>query len=289
MRANQKPGVVAVVAMAMTCAFALGCGFSVNTTTSDGPIDDLPPDIPIDESVSTPRVTTGLIGLWRFDEGSGAVVRDRAIPPSGMTPMDLTITPTTAISWVAGGLDVVAKASIASSDNPHAGRQINDADAMTIEVWLTPNDVTQGTGPADAGGPDFATVVTLSGSIVSRAATIAQVGDHWIGRIRTTIDGNGNPEIVTPAGTASTAVTHLVLVASPTSRGLFVNGVVSMSSPSGVGSLDWDIHYPFRLSDEAVYDRRWSGKIWLMAVYNRALNAAEVEQNRMAGHNCADC
>jgi len=273
--------------MAICTALFAGCGFSIGATT-DAPIDT-PPDLPIDQPPALPRVTDGLLGLWRFDEGMGATAADSGVPPAGMQPMNLTILPTIATTWVTGGLRINSQASLTSMTNPHASRQIDTSKEVTIEAWITPADVTQGAGAPDAGGQDFATVFSVAGSIVSRSATIAQVGDHFTGRIRTTTDNNGLPEIASAPGSATTNVTHLVLVESATTRALFVNGVRLMSTPVGTGTLGWDIHDVIRMGDEALYDRQWHGTLWLVALYDRALTDAQVMQNRSAGHDCPSC
>lgn len=211
-------------------------------------------------------------------------------PPQGKLAMDLTIGSPAAATWVAGGLRIDGQAKIASLPQPHVGQGIMDSGEVTIEVWVTTPNATQGTDQL-ADGPDYATVFTASGSIISRDATIAQVGGRWTGRSRTaTTDNNGLPEIVTPDGTVgTTAPTHLVLTTTATSRTLYVNGKAYTSSPSGIGPLNWDRSYRLRVGDEDLYDRRWLGTIWVLAVYDRALSPSEIQQNLLAGHDCASC
>ena len=134
------------------------------------------------------------------------------------------------------------------------------------------------------------TIVNASGSIVSYSALIGQVGDKWIGRSRSNqTSGDAMPEITATAPIVANKITHLVLVANASARILYVDGMPYSSSPSGAGTVDWDEAYKLRLGDAITYDRQWLGTIWLLAIYDRALSAAEVKQNFDAKHDCTSC
>jgi hypothetical protein len=49
------------------------------------------------------------------------------------------------------------------------------------------------------------------------------------------------------------------------------------------GLSQWDDTYRIIVANEATNDRTWLGELHLIAVYDRALDAGEVEQNFMAG------
>ncbi len=263
------------------------CSFAAPVT----PItEDAAPDVATDTVISS-RVTDGLVGFWKFDELAGEFVVDQVAAPPETPPANLTISPATSVAWVPEGLSITGPVAISSDPNPHHGRQIETARQVTIEAWVTPENATQGSGvPIDGVGENFAVVVSAAGSIVSRDGMLAQVGDHWTGRVRTsTTDGNALPAIETPAGSATSgAVTHLVLVATDTSRTLFVDGM-PYTVNTGVGVLDWDRSYPVRIAYELNYDRHWLGTIWMLAIYDRALSQAEVSKNFEATHQCRDC
>jgi hypothetical protein len=131
---------------------------------------------------------------------------------------------------------------------------------------------------------------------------IAQVGDRWQGRVLTSAtDANGSPVIETPAGAvADLAPVHLVLVASPTERVLYVNGVVHRGEGAGIGALNapaparrWFDYFPVSIGRErdaaTQHGRPWLGTLWLAAIYDRALTEDEIQQNRAAGHDCPSC
>ena len=66
-------------------------------------------------------------------------------------------------------------------------------------------------------------------------------------------------------------------------RTLYVNGApVGTNIVSGDFS-NWDSGYGLALADEFSTGRAWLGDYYLVAIYNRALTAAEVGQNFAAG------
>lgn len=47
---------------------------------------------------------------------------------------------------------------------------------------------------------------------------------------------------------------------------------------------NWNAHFPFQIGNEATLKRPWLGKLYLVAVYDRALSKAEIEQHFYAGY-----
>ncbi len=235
--------------------------------------------------------TPGERGVWRFNEGAGAQVRDAATPPAASPPMHLTIESPGAVTWVAGGLRLDSRVTIASDPNPHVGRAISMSGEFTLEIWVTPLDTTQGIDPPDAGGLDFASVVQASGSIASNSAMITQIGDRWAGRSRTTATtADASPEIAAVSGSVTTgAVTQLALVTSTSTRTLYVNAAAHSSTPNAAGAAVWDESYKIRIGDAINYDRQWRGTVWYMAIYDRALTPQQIMTNREAGIDCSGC
>ena len=116
---------------------------------------------------------------------------------------------------------------------------------------------------------------------------LGQEADTYAARFRA--DGetdwdNGSPTIFTTAGTATTALTHVVFThRSDGSEVLYVDGVENQTFMR-MGELTlWDGTYPIIVANEATNDRAWLGELHLIAVYDQALDAGEVEQNFMAG------
>lgn len=57
----------------------------------------------------------------------------------------------------------------------------------------------------------------------------------------------------------------------------------SLPLPLAPDFSNWDPHYPFQLGNEASLGRPWLGEIYLVALYDRALNRGEVWSNFTAG------
>lgn len=226
---------------------------------------------------TTGRITTGLLALYTFAEGSGATVND----VSGVTPtMNLTITDTNNVTWLAGGGLRIDTPTLIHS-NGAATKIINAAktnNAFTVEAWVQPANTTQ-TGPAR--------IVTLSGSHVLRNFTLGQQNDTFAGRLRTTGSGtdNGLPTLYTTAGSADMALRHVVMTWDAAgNRTLYVDGVAQATDNLGGNLSNWDDTYEFALANElGGYDRAWLGTYRLAAVYDHALSSADVTQNFNAG------
>ena len=251
-----------------------------------------PTQTPIPSATYTPvpaqsngRVTSGLQSLYTFDEGSGSVVRDTA----GVGPAeDLTIDAPNRVTWRPGALTVNSAVLIASSGAPTSLIDaLRGSNQISLEAWIVPANVTQD-GPAR--------ILTISGDIYNRDFTLGQgqygtlPADVYITRLRTTrTDVNGEPSLISPRGTATTALTHLVYVrdAGGTAR-TYINGQqVSTRSTSGDFS-NWTQTFRLALANELSGDRPWLGEFHLVAIYNRALTAAEVQQNFAVGADPAN-
>jgi len=226
---------------------------------------------------AAPRVSTGLQALYTFEEGSGNIVSD----VSGVgTPLDLTIESPAATNWVTGGLSVNSSAVIASAGAASKViSSIKASNAITVEAWLVPANTTQN-GPAR--------IVSLSQNPSLRNFTLGQSQSKYNFRLRSSVtDVNGSPSITTPSGLATTALTHVIYTRD--SSGLatvYVDGVAQISTNIG-GNLTtwnkWDDGYRLGLANELTGDRPWLGELHLVAIFDRALSAAEVSQNYNAG------
>jgi exo-beta-1,3-glucanase (GH17 family) len=64
---------------------------------------------------------------------------------------------------------------------------------------------------------------------------------------------------------------------------LYIDGVEDQTFMRIGGLAQWDDTYRIIVANEATNDRTWLGELHLIAVYDRALDAGEVEQNFMAG------
>jgi hypothetical protein len=225
---------------------------------------------------ATARVGAGLILLYGFDEGSGSTVADQ----SGALPThDLTIANPGNVAWSGSHLTVVADttlSTIGAATKVHAG--VRASGELTVEAWIKPANVTQG-GPAR--------IITMSPDPYLRNFMLGQEKDTYAARFRA--DGqtdweNGSPTLFTTPVTATLALRHVVHTHhSDGSEVFYVDGVANVTFARPGGTSMWDAAYPILVANEGTNDRAWLGELHLIAIYDRALDIGEVEQNFAAG------
>jgi PKD repeat protein len=236
-------------------------------------------DEPIDEPSLPPagtRVTEGLLALYDFKQGSGLQIRD----VSGVgDPLHLRLMDGSRAEWTAHGLEITQPVLI-TSERP-ATKIINacrQSAEITLEAWIMPANVSQD-GPAR--------IISLSNSKTQRNVTLGQglhgnqPTDLFMARLRTTrTSTNGLPAVITPAGSATPALTHVVYTRRNNNEAkLFINGQERGVLEVGGDFSNWDDRMPLLLADELSEDRPWLGLYHLVAVYGRALLPAEVLHN----------
>ncbi|MBW8906223.1 MAG: tandem-95 repeat protein [Betaproteobacteria bacterium] len=210
------------------------------------------------------RVATGIQARYNFNEGSGSTVNDT----SGVgTPLNLTISSPSSVSWISGGLKVNTATAISTSG--FASKIISAAqssNALTVEAWVTPSSLTL-TGPAR-----IATIVK-SGS--QRNLVFGQSGSRYETQLKTS---TGTASLQSPASSLTQNLTHVVYTRSNSGPAVwYINGV-QVSTQTTTGNLStWGTDQKLTLSDN------WQGSYFLLAVYGRALTGAEVQQNYLAG------
>ena len=254
------------------------------------------------------RVTSDLLSIWWFTEGTGTVIEDRA---GGTTVTDLTILSGT--SWTQDAsygnryfLNLSAGGHVqASTDELYkamlskiAAGSINE---FSIEAWVKPTNVTQD-GPAR--------IITLAENGNGTLVANFMLGQGWWGsnpatvydtRVRVTpssIDPDGT-DYQTPAGTATTNLQHLVLTVSGEPGGiaskLYVDGIEKIDETLNYYGTNnatnflgnWSGGYKLDIGNTVTTpigaDRPWKGGIYLMSMYTRALLPGEVKTNYAAG------
>ncbi|MGQ9889951.1 MAG: Ig-like domain-containing protein, partial [Aggregatilineales bacterium] len=249
---------------------------------------------------TNPRVTQGLIGLWWFTGFSGQNFDKRDVPDtSGFgAPLTLRIRhlgaggdSTKATSD--GGLNINKPIKIESTAN---ATKIVDAikasNAFTVELWLRSRS-------ASNSGPGR--IVTISQDTSNqRNLTIAQGGcngsngSRYCLRLRTT-NASGYSQTDNNTPLTSTDLQHFVMTYSSSDSRVrvYINGslVYNQQISGATGALSgWNNAYRLLLANEYGADsntraeRDWTGDLYLLAFYNRALSAAEISQNYAAGH-----
>jgi len=240
-------------------------------------------DIPSNTLGCQGRYTNNLLALYDFTEGAGNIVRDK----SGVgSPLDLQIINTGNTQWLNTGCGISINNQALIRSNVAATKIIDgckSTNAITIEAWVKPENNTQG-GPAR--------LATLSTNTGSRNFTLAQDRNDYAARLRTNSSAttnNGTPTVYSSGTEVDiNEIQHVVYTrqSNGTER-IYVNGVVKYTGNRPGNFSNWDNSMQFALVNELTQDRTWRGDMYLVAVYNRALNTGQVNQNYDAGYCCA--
>jgi len=218
------------------------------------------------------RYENNQIALWQFKTGSGTTAYDT----SGAEPaIDLTLSGE--VDWVGGwGINIKSgKAQGLTSDSKKLHDLIVPTGEYSIEAWVAPANVTQ----------EEARIISYSASTTTRNFTLGQTLYNYDFFNRSTVtDGNGDPALSTNDDDEDLQATlqHVVVTFDPVNgRQIFVNGVFTDDVDDNAGGLlaDWDDTFAFVLGNEVSNDRQWQGVIRMVAVHNRALTPAQIQQN----------
>ena len=225
------------------------------------------------------RINSDLIALYTFTEGSGTTVSDL----SGFgAPLDLTIQDPNNVTWNTNGSLTINSGTTISSGV--AATKVTNAclasNEITVEAWVAPSNTTQG-GPSR--------IVTLSQNTGSRNWTLGQSGSAYSARLRATGGGgnNGTPDLNTANGLVQTQLQHVVFTRATTGAWiLYVDGNVEATGNRGGAFTNWNGNYELALANELTNNRDWLGDMHLVALYDRALNGNEIQQNFAVGPDC---
>ena len=235
------------------------------------------------------RVENALIAKYEFKTPVGVNVLSNpcdahfvtAYDTSGVSPeADLNFTGN--VCW-SGGWGVLVgaggKAQASTAASSKLSQMIKSTGEYTIEVWASPANVTQ----------TDAYIVSYSGSATTRNATLGQHAMQYEGYARSDqTSTNGTPPLQTAAANmnAQAALQHVVLTYDPVNgQKLYVNGAYTGDvDPKKGGSLaSWDDTFALVMGNEVTGTRQWLGLIKFVAIQNRALTSAEIQQNFAAG------
>jgi hypothetical protein len=223
------------------------------------------------------RYDANVIAMYMFETGQGSTAYDT----SGVTPeADLELSGN--VTWVGGwGVSVGAggKAQASTSASSKFASMIQGSGEFTLEAWVAPANVTQAA----------ANIISYSGSNTTRDASLVQDAMQYEGMTRSSAtDTNGDPPLITTTsgGAVQAALQHVVLTYDPVNgQKLYVNGLYTGNvDPNKGGSLaNWDSTFALVLGNEVTGTRQWQGTIKFVAIHNRALTAAQIQQNFAAG------
>jgi hypothetical protein len=224
------------------------------------------------------RYTTSQIALYEFKTGTGTIAYDT----SGVQPeLDLNLTGN--YTWDAGWGVVFAPGSKAQGTTTASAKLYNlltSTGEFSIEAWVSPANVAQ-TG---------ANIVSYSGGPKLRNATLSQMAFQYAANVRSSVtDTNGAPALMTNPKNqvAQAALQHVVLTYDPVSgRKLYVDGVFTGDvDTAGGGTLaNWDNTFALVVGSETSGTaNQFQGELRMVAIHNRALTLAQIQQNYAAG------
>ncbi len=222
------------------------------------------------------RFETAQIALYEFKTGMGTTVYDT----SGVEPA-ANLTMSGSIEWVGGwGLNVKAggKAQGTTSGSKKLADMVKASGEYSIEAWVAPGNVVQ----------EDAYIVSYSGGTMANNATLSQMAYQYQAMTRSSdTDANGMPALLTRAADedAQASLQHVVLTYDPVNgQRIYVNGQYTGDTDGNGGSLsDWDDSFALVLGNDPSGQRQWKGVLRLVAVHNRALTLAQIQQNFAAG------
>jgi len=241
-----------------------------------------PPDT---EQPDSPRVLDGLQVLYTFDEGEGRVVEDR----SGVEPaFDLELDNLVTNRWLpGGGVEITGNSVITSIDvADKVFVACVQSNAVTLEAWIEPANVTQ-TGTVFTYGKqnNANAALTVNTTVYAGAVRTATPDPNMAGEVIEAIQ-----TVQSPVDTAAVAAQHVVFTRDATGASLYVNGAdvgpmppMPTEPPPVADQRTWRPGYQLVIGNRSDGQSPWLGKVYLVAIYCKALSVGEVQKNYAAG------
>ncbi len=199
--------------------------------------------------------------------GTGTSVKDTS---SFGTALNLTVTEPSDVSWISGGgLEITSSTIIESGvAATKLYDALTDTDEMTLEVKFAPANTTQD-GPAR--------IVSYSSGTGNRNFTLGQEDSQIRHRVKTTsTDNNGMPDVASGNVLSDDTTEHVIVTYDGENVKLFVNGSLETTT-ARTGTFNWNSGYELVMANETTNDRAWLGKLFRVAIYDRALSTTQVD------------
>ncbi|MBK8944250.1 MAG: T9SS type A sorting domain-containing protein [Ignavibacteriae bacterium] len=224
-------------------------------------------------SYENSRITNGLQVLYNFKEGSGDIVYDE----SGVgTPLNLTISNPTNVVWTEKGLNVYTENRIKSST---IATKVTNAcvasNEMTFEAWFIPSNMVQRSV--------YARIMTMTNTSKSTSnIKLDQFGTNYNFHVRTTSTGLNGEEITNTENDQE--LIHYVATKDVSGNvNIYINGTKVVTEVVSGSFSNWDPSYYLYLGSDAENNVYWQGTFYLTAIYSKALNQSEINQNYFYG------
>ncbi len=233
-----------------------------------------------DHSCVNLRADSGLILLYTFTEGEGETVYDR----SGVgAEMNLVFHGNVAWGGDCDCLEFNGGAVHRAQAHKLYNRLSGNHAAFTVELWLEPFERDQG-GPARifsySQGHSARNFQFAHGSCTNCSGN---ADFHF--RVRHQGDERGDP-FMDVHNQAELALTHSVITFDNGTFRYYKNGafVTHDNNSARSGNLtNWDSSFALLLGNEVSGQRPWLGRLYMVAVYDRALSDDEVTHNYIFG------
>ncbi|MCZ6799847.1 MAG: hypothetical protein O7F12_05105, partial [Nitrospirae bacterium] len=219
------------------------------------------------------RVSTGLVVFYPFNEAGGALVTDQS---NVGLPMDLGISG--GVTWNPSGNGVVMSGGSGTVASLGSGSKVIDAlqltNTSTFEAWIEPVDLKW-----------VAPIISIdSGSSSINMGMEQKKNDMEIRLLHTTKKSGNKPQLQTGDDPLSLTLTHIVHTYDGTVEKLYIDGVQNPTTVVRSGTYaNWEVTDSFSVGNLATLDKGWKGTMRLVAVYDRPLTVAEIQQNFAAG------
>jgi hypothetical protein len=226
------------------------------------------------------RYDNNVIALWEFKSRDQTDLN--VYDTSGVEPA-INMTRSAGTTEWAGGWGLVVKAGGKAQGPTTTSKKLSDLIKSTgeysVEAWVAPANVAQ----------EDAYIISYSAGAMARNFTLAQREYQYEALVRSSVtNANGGPSFLTRDADrdAQATLQHVVLTYDPVNgRRLYVNGMsTGDTDAAGGGTLsDWDDSFALVFGNETSNNRQWQGVLKLVAVHNRALTLAQIQQNFAAG------
>ncbi|MBZ0303485.1 MAG: choice-of-anchor D domain-containing protein, partial [Anaerolineae bacterium] len=234
------------------------------------------------------RVTSGLQLLFDFENyNSGSGTAQSTGGAAG--PVTLTATNNGYVSSFSdtdgSGIEISSNAVRLNSSSAPSSliSNLKGANAITIEAWIKPSSTSS--------SQDEAYVVSLADASSDRNFALVQDRKKFRAYLKTYTnkwnENDGTDPSTATDNVAGTNLMHVVYTYSGGTGILYVNGVATETQTGiGGGFSNWDDDALLVVANKynsTSTTNDWQGKIYTIAIYNRALSGTEVDQNYQAG------
>ena len=271
-------GVGIVAVLGTVAGLSGGSAYTADSVAAAALAQNLMAEIdtrPFDGSTPAPtgRVTNGLVAYYLLEDGSGTSASDgsRIVPLAPLHFFNEQF-----LEWIPGsnGLSIEPGGLLMNVDEAFKiTTPCADSGQITIEVWFEPKSLETNESP----------IITCGKKKGDVNFVLTQEDEELNFYIRTVGTNNGGRPETTADIALKMEVTHCVATFDGNMALIFLNSMPVGGSDLPAGDLSGWQTLPLRIAHLPEADAHWAGKIFLVAVYSRALTIDEIRQNYAVG------